>query len=114
MKLKSFYQLEEFDLLAKVELIKSEYSGRSSPVSDGYKGQFFWHINDEPCTDWLAMYVFEHGELHPGSSSKCKIILAGTIKKIGKETLKENAQFATREGSRIVGIGKILSISDDI
>jgi hypothetical protein len=73
MKLKPFYQLEEFDLSAKVELIKSEYSGRKSPVFDGYKGPFFGKYNDEPCTDWLAMYVFEHGELQPGSSSKCCI-----------------------------------------
>jgi len=111
--MKKYAELEEYDLLANVELIKTELSGRSGPVFDGYRGQFFWHINEEPCSGWLASYVFEHGELHPGSLSKCKVILAGTIKELGKGTFKEGAQFVVREGSRIVAIGSILAVQEN-
>jgi translation elongation factor EF-Tu-like GTPase len=111
--MKKYAEFEEYDLLAKVELIKTEFSGRSQPVLDDYRGQFFWHINHESCTDWLATYIFEFGELHPGASSKCKIVLAGTIKELGKGTFKVGAQFAIREGSRIMAIGKILEVRGD-
>ncbi|MEM7206404.1 MAG: hypothetical protein AAF434_01140 [Pseudomonadota bacterium] len=105
-----YSELEEFDLLAKVEVVKTEFCGRTQPMFDGYRGQFFWHINDEPCTDWLASYIFEHGELHPGASSKCKIQLAGTIKELGAGKFEKGDQFAIREGARIVAIGSILEV----
>ena len=106
-------ELTDYDLLTKVELVKTEFSGRETPVFDGYRGQFFWHINDEPCTDWLAEYFFEHGELHPGSSSRCKIRLAGTIKDLAGGNFPVGNQFAIREGSRIVAVGKILENKND-
>ena len=108
--MKRYAELEEYDLLAKVELLKSEFSGRTVPVLDGYRGQFFWHINHESCTDWLASYVFEHSELHPGQSSKCKVVLAGTIKTLAQGTFECGAQFAIREGSRIMAVGSILEV----
>jgi len=106
-------ELTEYDLIAKVELVKTEFSGRETPVFDGYRGQFFWHINNEPCSDWLAEYFFEHGELHPGSSSRCKIRLAGTIKDLAGGDFPVGNQFAIREGSRIVAVGKILENAND-
>jgi len=109
-KMKKYSELEDYDLLAKIEVMKTEFSGRTLPVIDEYRGQFFWHINHEPCTDWLASYVFEHGEAHPGQSTKCKIILAGTIKTLGAGTFKTGAQFAIREGARIIAIGVILDV----
>jgi translation elongation factor EF-Tu-like GTPase len=108
--MKKYSELEEYDLLATIEIIKAEFGGRTQPVFDGYRGQFFWHINDEPCTDWLASYIFEHGELHPGESSKCKIFLAGTIKELGKGNFKKGGQFAIREGSRIMAVGSIIEV----
>lgn len=109
-KMKSFAELNEYDLLAKVELVKTEFGGRRGPIFDNYRGQLFWHINQEPCTDWLATYVFERGELSPGASAICKIILVGTIKEPGFATFEQGAQFAIREGSRIVAIGIILEV----
>ncbi|MGH1485454.1 MAG: hypothetical protein ACRBCI_04485 [Cellvibrionaceae bacterium] len=109
--MENFLSLERYDLLANVKMIETEFSGRKTPVFDNYRGQFFWHVNDERCTDWLAAYIFEHGELHPGQSSKCKIILAGTIKELAIGQFKNGAQFAIREGSRIVAIGSIIEVS---
>ena len=106
--MKNYSSLEEYDLLAKVELVKTEFSGRESPVFDGYRGQFFWHINGETCNDWLASYIFEFGELHPGAASMCKVVLAGSVKEVSGYQFSEGSQFAIREGSRIVAVGKII------
>ena len=112
--MKKFTELKEFDLLANVEAVKTELGGRTTPAFDGYRGQFFWHINDEPCTDWLASYTFEHGELLPGSISKCKIVLAGSIKDLGIGKFESGAQFAIREGARIVAIGRIIEVMESL
>ena len=106
--MKTYTELDRFDLLAIVEMLKPEMGGRSSAVYDGYRGQFFWHINDVTGTDWLASYVFEEGIIEPGASSKCKVILAGSIKEQANNNFPEGSQFAIREGSRIVAVGMIL------
>ena len=108
--MESFSQLESYDLLADVEMLKPDMCGRNTPIFDGYRGQFFWHINGELGTDWLAYYVLKHGKLHPGTRSKCKVLLAGTIKEHSDPKFKPEAQFAIREGSKIVAIGKIIEV----
>ena len=52
----NYDELDEFDLLARVYLIETEFGGRQGAVYDGYRGQFFWHINDVNCSDWDASY----------------------------------------------------------
>ncbi|TLX45063.1 hypothetical protein C1E24_20970 [Pseudoalteromonas phenolica] len=108
--MESFAQLESYDLLAIVEMLNPEMCGRNTPIFDGYRGQFFWHINGESCSDWLACYILEHGELHPGNSSKCKVLLSGTIKELSVPNFKIGAQFAIREGTKIIAIGKIIEV----
>ena len=106
--MKTYSELEEFDLLAKVEIIKPEMCGRSSAIFDGYRGQFFWYINDVNGTDWLASYTFEQGKIEPGEQGLCKVVLAGHVKEAANNNFPVGAQFAIREGSKIVAIGKIL------
>ncbi len=89
-------------------MIPTEYGGRSTSAFSGYRGQFFWHINNEPCTDWLAETYFEGDSLEPGKSCKVKIRLTGTILELGKKDgFNIGRQFALREGSKIVAVGVI-------
>jgi translation elongation factor EF-Tu-like GTPase len=103
----NFNDLQNFDLLARVLLITPEFGGRNGPVLDQYRGQFFWQINDENCTDWDARYFFENGQLLPGSSALCKILLSENVKNYSKGTFPVGCQFGIREGSRFVAFGVI-------
>lgn len=106
--MKSYLDLENFDLLAMVEVLKTEMCGRSSVVFDGYRGQFFWHINGVNGTDWLAKYTFEEGKIEPGEQGLCKVILAGHVKGAANSNFPVGVQFAIRESSKIVALGRIL------
>lgn len=106
--MKGFSELEDFDLLANVYLIETEFGGRQSAVKDGYRGQFFWHINHINCNDWDASYVFEVGSVSPGNSTNCKILLSDGVKKYAKGNFPTQRQFGIREGSRIIAVGVII------
>lgn len=106
--MKNYGKFTEYDLLTKVHLIETEYGGRQGAVLDGYRGQFFWHINDVNCSDWDASYIFENGEVKPGEKSMCKIILSDNVKKYSKGVFPVERQFGIREGSRIIAVGVIL------
>jgi translation elongation factor EF-Tu-like GTPase len=102
-----FEELTEYDLLTKVIMIKTEYGGRKGAVLDGYRGQFFWHINDVNCSDWDAVYFFENGELKPGEESLCKVVLGQNVKIYSKGVFPVGCQFCIREGSKVVLVGVI-------
>ncbi|WP_017445692.1 hypothetical protein [Gayadomonas joobiniege] len=106
--MKNFKELANYDLLAKVVMIKTEYMGRQGAVYDDYRGQFFWHINDVNCTDWDARYFFENGELAPGEESMCKILLSNNLKNASKGKFPADSQFCIREGSRVVAVGRVI------
>ena len=106
--MKNYSELNEFDLLAKVHLIKTEFGGRQGKVLNGYRGQFFWHINDVNCCDWDAEYYFEHGHVNPGEESLCKVRLSENVKKYSKGIFPVERQFGIREGSKIIAVGVIL------
>lgn len=106
--MKNYDEIENFDLLANVYLIETEFGGRQSAVHDGYRGQFFWHINDVKGTDWDASYFFESGMINLGHKSNCKILLSDNVKKVSKGVFPVGRQFGIREGSKIIGVGVIL------
>ncbi|WP_405631063.1 hypothetical protein [Pseudoalteromonas sp. Ld20] len=106
--MKNYHDVEEFDLLAKVYLIETEFGGRQGAVHDGYRGQFFWHINDVNCSDWDASYIFESGQVNPGEESNCKVVLSENVKKYSKGVFPTERQFGIREGSKIIAVGVIL------
>ncbi len=99
----------DYHLKAKVFVIESEYGGRQGAIYDDYRGQFFWHINGENCTDWDARYIFEGGEVSPGSSSMCKIQVSNNLLKYSDGNFPLGTQFGIREGARIVVVGVIES-----
>jgi translation elongation factor EF-Tu-like GTPase len=106
--MKEYEELNEYDLLAKIILIQTEYGGRQSAVLDGYRGQFFWHINNVNCSDWDAEYIFLNGSVKPGEESMCKIRLSENVKKYSKGVFPINHQFGVREGARIIAVGVIV------
>jgi translation elongation factor EF-Tu-like GTPase len=106
--MKTFESVDNHELEGNVYLIPSEFGGRESAVHSGYRGQFFWHINNESGTDWLAESYFENDLVEPGQSARIKIRLAATILNLGRITgMPTGRQFALREGSRIVAVGII-------
>ena len=106
--MKDFDSLKEYHLEARVYLIETEFGGRSSAVHDGYRGQFFWHINHVEGTDWDASYIFEGGQVDPGQYAGCKIVLSPNLLKFSEGRFPKGQQFGIREGSKIVGVGTIL------
>jgi translation elongation factor EF-Tu-like GTPase len=103
----NFQSLQDYDLLTKVFLVNTEFGGRSGPVLDQYRGQFFWHINNESCTDWDAIYYFENGQVQPGDSALCKILLSENVKRYSNGAFPVGRQFAIREGAKVVALGVI-------
>ena len=106
--MKNYEELNDYDLFAKVYLIKTEFGGRQGEVFDGYRGQFFWHINDIDCSDWDAEYFFVQGSVSPGEESMCKIRLSENVKKYSNGVFPVEQQFGIREGARIIAVGVIL------
>lgn len=106
--MKTFESVENHELEGVTFLTPTEFGGRESAVHSGYRGQFFWHINNESCTDWLAESYFEKDVVEPGQSARIKIKLAGTILELARSTgIPAGRQFGLREGSRIVAVGVI-------
>ncbi|MBT3199850.1 MAG: hypothetical protein HN350_08030 [Phycisphaerales bacterium] len=104
--MKDYEEITDHELEGIVFVIPTEFGGRRGAIHSGYRGQFFWHINGEQGTDWLAEHYFEKDIVEPGSSAKCKIKLAGTILELGEKTgMPVGRQFGLREGSRIVAVG---------
>lgn len=104
-----YEELTNYHLKAKVYVIESEFGGRQGVILDGYRGQFFWHINDVDCTDWDACYVFEGGQIQPGESKNCKIVVSDNLLKFSGGRFSKNQQFGIREGSHIVAVGVTIS-----
>lgn len=106
--MKRFENLTDYDLLTKIYVVNTEYGGRQSAIHDGYRGQFFWHINEINCSDWDAVYYFEQGSVNLGDESICKIVLSENLKKYSKGEFPANRQFCIREGSKVVAVGVVL------
>jgi len=104
-----YEEFTDYHLKAKVYVIETEFGGRQGAIFDDYRGQFFWHINDVDCNDWDARYVFEGGQINPGESSNCKIVVSDNLLKYSGGRFSKSQQFGVREGSRIVAVGVILS-----
>ncbi|MEM7010677.1 MAG: hypothetical protein AAF585_04255 [Verrucomicrobiota bacterium] len=106
--MKSFDSVDNHQLEGSVYVIPTELGGRATGIRSGYRGQFFWHINHEDCSDWLAESYFENDLIEPGQSARIKIRLGGAIKVLGQKSgMPPGSQFALREGSKIVAVGVI-------
>ena len=106
--MKTFESVKNHELEGEIFVVPSEFGGRQSAVLSCYRGQFFWHIKHEACTDWLAESYFENDRVEPGQSARIKIKLGGSVCDLGRATgIPAGRQFALREGSKIIAIGII-------
>ncbi|MDF7802097.1 hypothetical protein P4C99_21680 [Pontiellaceae bacterium B1224] len=104
----TFESIDNHELEGEVYAIPTEIGGRKTPIHSGYRGQFFWHFNNDLGTDWIAETYFENDIIQLGETANCKIKLAGSILEIGKKNkMPSGRQFALREGSKIVAVGII-------
>jgi translation elongation factor EF-Tu-like GTPase len=94
------------ELKAKIYYIpKSESAfGRTKPVFDGYRGQFYYDGKN-----WDAPQKFINKEIcYPGESVLVYLETASTAAHLGKFFVGKKIEI--REGARTVGKGEILEI----
>lgn len=112
--MRKYLDVKDYELEGNIYVLPNEFGGRRTGLISGYRGQLFWHINNEPGTDWLAEHYFENDLIEPGSSCKCKIKLGGTILKLGEiNGMPSGRQYALRDGSIIVAVGVIIKSKFD-
>ena len=85
----------------KVYILKKEEGGRHTPVSDGYKPQFYFRT-----TDVTGEVELESKEaiVMPGDTVTFKVKLQAPI------AMNDNDRFAIREGGKTVGSGVVTKI----
>ncbi|MEW2412397.1 elongation factor Tu [Streptomyces sp. NPDC046866] len=86
---------------AQVHFLSQEEGGRHTPVSQGYRPQFFFHTADVTGT-----LDFDPDELPPGSNHTVRIELMSPI------ALERGQRFAVRESGRTVAFGRVSRITD--
>ena len=92
------------DIEAEITFTRTEEGGRESPVSSGYRPQFYYDGHD-----WDAVHTYEDTELvYPGETVKAYICFVSPQCHVGK--LYSGKKFLLREGARIVGKGRITKI----
>jgi elongation factor Tu len=86
---------------AKMFVIPKEEGGRHTPITKGYRPQFFFGTTDVTGT---LVDLGTHDMIIPGDHAEVSLELQ---KPVGMEA---GMRFAVREGSRTVGAGVILSV----
>ncbi|MEU3772953.1 elongation factor Tu [Streptomyces sp. NPDC032472] len=84
---------------AQVHFLSQEEGGRHTPVSRGYRPQFFFHT-----ADVTGALDFEAEELQPGSNATVRIELMSPI------ALERGQRFAVRESGLTVAFGRVARI----
>ena len=85
---------------AKIFVIPANEGGRHTPISSGYRPQFFFGTTDVTGT----IGIDDEKVVNPGDHAEVGLEL---LKPVGMEP---NMRFAIREGSKTVGAGFILSV----
>ncbi|MBS1623649.1 MAG: elongation factor Tu [Bacteroidetes bacterium] len=94
------------DFTAKLIYLKSEQGGRSTPVASGYRPQLKFDFTEMQTS---GQQIFADRELvYPGDEVIANITMLSPHFYLGK--LDRGTEFEFREGSRIIGTGKITEI----
>ncbi|OOG19363.1 hypothetical protein BWD42_05360 [Sphingobacterium sp. CZ-UAM] len=97
------------DFIAQLQYRTTQEGGRKTPAFSKYRPQIKFDF-DEMQTSGEQTFI-DKDTVYPGDQVKAVIRLAGVIYFKGK--LAEGILFEFREGSRVIGIGKILQILND-
>ncbi|MFT5702670.1 MAG: translation elongation factor EF-Tu-like GTPase [Rickettsiales bacterium] len=92
------------DIEAEIYFLTSKEGGRSSPACDGYRPQFYYNNHD-----WDARHLYPDVEkVNPGDTVRTYLGFMSPQEHFGKVYV--GMEFLVREGSRIVGKGKITKV----
>lgn len=98
------FKLKNPEIEAEIYYLTSEEGGRWTPIFNGYRGQFYYDGNNSDA----PQEFIDKNICNPGEKVKVKLQTASPKFHIGK--LWIGKEFETREGSRIVGRGKITKL----
>lgn len=92
-------------IIVELSLLSTDHGGRKSPVSSGYRPQFYYDGQD-----WDASHEYSIESLHPGQSTNANLTFFEPKNHIGR--LYPSQAFLIREGNRVVGYGRVLEVCD--
>ncbi|MBL8168063.1 MAG: elongation factor Tu [Acidobacteria bacterium] len=92
------------DIEAEIALTPTEEDGRNSPTRSGYRPQFYYDGHD-----WDAVLTYAGVEwVYPGQTAKAYLSFLSPECHVGK--LYPGKEFLLREGTRVVGKGRVVKI----
>ncbi|HEU4790558.1 MAG TPA: hypothetical protein VFS71_12795 [Flavobacterium sp.] len=106
------YYSEEFnkvDFIAELQYLKTEQGGRKTPANSGYRPQVKFDFT-EMQTSGQQTFI-DKETVYPGDKVDAKIKLLSPD--YFTESLIEDMEFEFREGSTVIGTGKIKHIIND-
>ncbi|MDP9310455.1 MAG: elongation factor Tu [Chloroflexota bacterium] len=92
------------DILAEVTFLATAEGGRATPALTGYRPQL-WYDD----VGWSAMHEYiDVPSVAPGQTARAFLTFMSPERHIGK--LSAGQPFLLREGSRVIGTGKMIEI----
>jgi elongation factor Tu len=92
------------DIEAEIYFLTKEEGGRSSPVYNGYRPQFYYDGKD-----WDASHTYpDTGIANPGETVRTHLAFMSPQGHLGK--VSEGMEFLLREGLRTVGKGLVIKV----
>jgi hypothetical protein len=107
----SYYeqQMQRVDFIADLKYLTREEGGRQTPAFSGYRPQVKFDF-DEMQTSGQQTFL-NKDIVHPGDTVEAAIRILSV--EHFENRLTEGMTFEFREGSRVIGTGKIMSILND-
>jgi translation elongation factor EF-Tu-like GTPase len=95
--------IKGFDIEAEISFLSSEEGGRTKPAYTGFRPPIYY---DDPEMGWDAMYDWGTEEpIQPGATVHARISFLSSEAHRGR--LYPGKEFELREGSRVVGRGRV-------
>jgi translation elongation factor EF-Tu-like GTPase len=94
------------DVEVELTLLPTEHGGRRSPAGQGYRPQFYY--GNEDC-DALYEYAIDE-EIPPGKLVRARLTFLRPEHHLGRVFM--GMPFLLREGSRVVGYGRVIALMD--
>lgn len=107
----SYYQqqMQNIDFIADLKYLTTEEGGRQTPAFSGYRPQLKFYF-DEMQTSGQQTFL-NKDTVYPGDTVEAAIRIISV--EHFENTLTEGMTFEFREGSRVIGTGKITDILND-
>ena len=107
----SYYeqQMQSIDFIADLKYLTTEEGGRQTPVFSGYRPQIKFDF-DELQTSGQQTFL-NKDTVYPGDKVEAAIRILSVDH--FENTLTEGLTFEFKEGSRVIGTGKIIAILND-